>query len=122
MYATGSRFSRRAISASNFLSIAAERSIEPVTTASRATPAASAIRSCASRCDDSIPAAASLRDASSTFSHVANLTLSPDTGLCVERLLAIVRRQRVDHRIDCAVEEIVELMNRHVDAMVGHAR
>src|SRR5277367_3935935 len=118
MYAIGSRFSRRAIGASNFFSIAGESSIEPVTTASRVTPAASAINNCASRCDDSTPATASLRDASSTFRHVANLTLTSRTGLRAERLLAIVCRQRVDNRIDCAVEKIVQLMNRHVDAMV----
>src|SRR5271168_2224858 len=108
MYAIGSRFSRRAISASNFFSIAGERSIEPMTTASRATPAASAINNCASRCGDSTPASASLREASSTFSHVANLTLSSGTGLRVERLFAIVGGERVDHWVNGAVEEIVE--------------
>src|SRR5260221_7115257 len=122
MYASGSRFSRRATIALNSFSISFESSIEPVITASRVTPAASAIRTSASSRDDSIPTAARLCTAISISARAAEMSDSLGTGLCAERLLAIVRCQRVDHRIDRAVEKIVELMNRHVDAMVGHAR
>src|SRR5271156_5493276 len=121
MYASGSRFARRATIALKSFSIAFESSIEPVITASRVTSAASAIRTSASSRDDSTPRAARLCAASSINTPTAVLFESR-TDSRAERLLAIVRRQRVDDRIDCAVEKIVELMNRDVDAMVGYAR
>src|SRR5271156_319477 len=122
MYAIGSRCSRRATIASNFFNVSDESSIEPITAASRVTPAAAAISSSASSRDDSIPADASLRDALSIASNARRASISLITELRAERLLAIVSSERVDNRIDCAVEKGVELMNRHVDAMVGHPR
>src|SRR5712671_3433533 len=108
--------------ASNFFSIADERPNEPVTIASRVTPAASAIRTSASSRDDSIPTLARLCAATSISARAAEMSESLGTGLRAERLLAIVGCERFDNRIDCAVKKIVELMNRHVDAMVGHPR
>src|SRR5208282_686770 len=122
MYATGSRFSRRAIIASNFFCAAGESSIEPVMAAARVTPAAAAIKSSVSSRADSRPAAASLCTAASIIARAAELCQSLRTELRAERLLLIVGRQRVDNRIDRTVEKIVELMNRHVNAMVGHPR
>src|ERR1039458_3108204 len=122
MYAIGSRLSRRAIIVWKLSSVAGDSSSEPVTAASRVTPAAAAIRSCASSRADSMPQAASLRAALSISSNARRARTSLMTMLRAERLLLIVGRQRVDHRIDFAVEKIVELMNRHVNAMVGHAR
>src|SRR5271156_1208127 len=119
MYATGSRFSRRAIIASKFFRVSVERSSEPTTIASRVTPAAAAIRTSASSRDDSMPALASLCAAWSIASCARRWLIAV---LGAQRLLAIVSCQRVDNRIDGAVEKIVELMNRHVDAMVGHPR
>ena len=111
----------RAIIALNSFNISVESSIEPVMTASRVTPAASAIKTSASSRADSMPTAARLCAAISISARAAEMSESRPTYSRVERLLAIVSCQRVDHRIDCAVEKIVELMNRHVDAMVGHA-
>src|SRR6266481_2308724 len=122
MYASGSRFSRRATIALKSFSIAFESSIEPVITASRVTPAASAIRTSASSRDDSIPTAARLCAATSISTRTREMSKALCTGSRAERLLAIVGCERFDNRIDCAVEKIVELMNRHVDAMVGHPR
>src|SRR5208337_25801 len=122
MYATGSRFSRRAIIALNFLTVSSDSSIEPMTAASRVTPAASAISSSESSRADSMPAAASVCAAASISVRVPEMCVPLRTELRAERLLLIVGRQRVDDRIDLAVEKIVELMNRHVDAMVGHPR
>src|SRR5258708_7932723 len=122
MYAIGSRFSRRATIALKSFSIAFESPIEPAMTASRVTPAASAIRTSASSRDDSIPTAARLCAAISISARAAEMSEFLGTDLRAERLFAIVGRQRIDDRIDCAVEKIVELMDRHVDAMVRHAR
>src|SRR5277367_6690363 len=69
-----------------------------------------------------MPALSSRSEASPMAIKAARGNLTLIGVLRAERLLAIVSRERVDNRIDCAVEKIVELMNRHVDAMVGHAR
>src|ERR1700730_4143637 len=87
--------------------------------AASSTSASSRALSIAARARRHVPPASA---AAAALSPVRGSAMaSGSTGLRAQRLGLLARGECVDKRIDCAVEHLVELMQRQVDAMVGDA-
>src|SRR6266702_6994369 len=113
MYWSGSRAARRAISAQNRASKSVSRT---VCSSPRLTLCTLAAISSASARGDSTPASAS-RNAASATSSSSRLIIASTSQL----RLQVGGRQRVDHRVEIPVDDVVEVVGLVVHPVIGDA-
>src|SRR5438876_6195682 len=126
MYASGSRAARRLTSSAKRARTASSIMPTSASSVARDTPAVLASRISASRRGLGPPAAASIATAASSIERGDSAPPSSAPAFIAssgaQRLGLLFGRERVDQRIERAVEHLVELMEREIDAMVGDAR